>query len=63
MEMTKSITQKIKGGWEKIDQGKRKALVLAISAITLLVVLFSVYSNQVTYAALFTGLEIQDAAA
>lgn len=63
MEMTKSITQKIKGGWEKIDQGKRKALVLAISAITLLAVLFSVYANQVTYAALFTGLEIQDAAA
>lgn len=63
MDKTKSIAQKIKGGWEKIDQGKRKAMVLAISAITLFVILFSVYSNQVTYAALFTGLEIQDAAA
>jgi flagellar M-ring protein FliF len=63
MEMTKGITQKIKGGWEKIDQGKRKALILAGTAITLFVVLFSVYSNQVTYAALFTGLELSDAAA
>lgn len=62
MDMMKSITGKIKGGWEKIDQGKRKALVLAVSAMTLLVVLYSFYSNQVTYAALFTGLELQDAA-
>lgn len=62
MDSMKSITGKIKGGWEKIDQGKRKALVLAVSAMGLFVLLFSFYSNQVTYAALFTGLELQDAA-
>lgn len=63
MDKTKGITQKIKGGWEKIDQGKRKALILAVTAVTLFVLLFSVYSNQATYAALFTGLELDDAAA
>lgn len=63
MEMSKGITQKIKGGWGKIDQGKRKALILAVTAVTLFVLLFSVYSNQATYAALFTGLELDDAAA
>jgi len=63
MDKTKGITQKIKGGWEKIDQGKRKALILAVTAVTLFVLLFSIYSNQATYTALFTGLELEDAAA
>ena len=63
MDKSKGITQKIKGGWEKIDQGKRKALILAVTTVTLFVLLFSVYSSQVTYTALFTGLELEDAAA
>lgn len=63
MESIRSTTQKIKGGWDKMDPGKRKAMVLAVSALTLFVVLFSFYSRKVEYSTLFSGLELQDAAA
>lgn len=63
MDSIKNTSEKIKGGWSKMDPGKRKALILIVSAVLLFVVLFSVYSRQVTYATLFQGLELEDAAA
>lgn len=63
MDSIKNTIEKIKGGWHKMDPGKRKALILIISAVLLSVVLFSVYSRQVTYATLFQGLDLEDAAA
>ncbi|WP_313125567.1 flagellar basal-body MS-ring/collar protein FliF [Proteiniclasticum ruminis] len=63
MDSIKNTSEKIKGGWNKMDPGKRKALILIVSAVLLFVVLFSVYSRQVTYATLFQGLELEDAAA
>lgn len=63
MESIKNTTGKIKGGWQKIEPGKRKALILAVTGVLLFAVLFSLYSGQVTYTTLFSGLELQDAAA
>lgn len=63
MDSIKNTTEKIKGGWSKMDPGKRKALILIVSALLLFVVLFSMYSRKVTYATLFQGLELEDAAA
>lgn len=62
METIRNTTGKVKGGWEKLDPGKRKAVILAGSALILFVVLFSIYTRQVNYATLFTNLELQDAA-
>lgn len=62
MNAFKEGTQKIIGGWKNLDSGKKKALVLAVTAITLFAVLYTVYSQKVTYGTLFTNLEIQDAA-
>ncbi len=55
MDSIKNTSEKIKGGWNKMDPGKRKALILIVSAVLLFVVLFSVYSRQVTYAAAITA--------
>ncbi len=62
MNAFKEVTQKVTGGWKNIDSGKKKALFLAITAIILFGILYSAYSQKVTYGTLFTNLELQDAA-
>jgi len=62
MDKIKNIIQKVKGGWEKIDKKRRKALVFVVVALALIAGAYGFYTNQVTYAPLFTNLDLQDAA-
>lgn len=63
MDKMNGTLQKIKGGWINIDRKKRNALVTALMATILFVGFYSWYSGKVTYATLFTNLELEDAAA
>ncbi len=62
MDKVKDILGKIKGGWETIDKKKRVTLVTALVGVILVAGIITWYTHRVTYAALFTNLEIQDSA-
>lgn len=62
MDKIKDLAQKIKGGWGKIDKKRKTSLVLATLALVLFVFTYNWYNGRVTYAALFTNLDLQDAA-
>lgn len=62
MDKIKDIARKVKGGWDNIDKKKRMTLIAALVAAALLVSFYTWYSTRVTYAVLFTNLELTDAA-
>lgn len=62
MSKFKEVTQKVTGGWKNLESGKKKALFLGLTALMLFGLLYSAYTQKVTYGTLFTNLELQDAA-
>jgi flagellar M-ring protein FliF len=62
MDKIKEIARKVKGGWNNIDKKKRMTLITALVAAVLLISFYTWYSTKVTYAVLFTNLELTDAA-
>lgn len=61
MEKINEITQGVKSGWGNIDKKKRGTLIFALTAMTLFIAFYSWYNGRVTYATLFTNLDLKDA--
>lgn len=61
MEKMNEITQGVKSGWANIDKKKKGTLIFAVAAMALFIAFYSWYSTRVTYAALFTNLDLKDA--
>jgi flagellar M-ring protein FliF len=61
MEKINEITQGVKSGWGNIDRKKKGTLIFALVAMTLFIAFYSWYNGRVTYAALFTNLDLKDA--
>lgn len=60
MEKVKGITEKAKGGWNKLDSKKKNTMVIIVVGIILIAILATYYSNKIEYKALFTNLELDD---
>src|SRR5690554_2032081 len=60
MEKVKNISEKAKGGWDKLDSKKKIALIVLVLGIILIAIFATYYSNKIEYATLFTNLELDD---
>lgn len=61
MEKVKNITEKAKGGWDKLDSKRKITLAIIVVGIILIAIFATYYSNKTEYATLFTNLELEDA--
>ncbi len=61
MDTVNRVFEDTKSGWDKIDKKKRNRLIVLVALIMILVLGFSYFGRRVSFATLFSNLELEDA--